>query len=158
MYNSIRDRLIEFVKYKKISRNRFASIAGLSYAFINNVGQSLSLITQTKIENKFPELNMQWLLTGEGEMLKPVKSSKENPIINSPLAHSSINGNNQITIGEYSSSERTEVLDISHIQLEMEKMRLEIDLLKKLIEEKDRLIAEKERMIRQFMGKQEGEE
>ena len=65
-----KQRLLAFLTYKQIGQTKFEALCGLSRGLINNMKGSLSTATATKIANKCPELNMDWLLTGEGEMLK----------------------------------------------------------------------------------------
>jgi len=65
-----KDRLLDFLSYKKIGQTKFEEICGLSRGLVNNIRGSISSKTMQKIESVFPELNLTWLLTGEGEMLK----------------------------------------------------------------------------------------
>ena len=63
-----RDRIIQFVEFKKISKNKFYKETGLSNGFLdknNHPGaDKLEQIIYT-----YPEINPTWLLTGEGNML-----------------------------------------------------------------------------------------
>lgn len=67
---TVKERLKSFIKHKKISVRAFESTCGLSYGFVGNMRNSMQPSKVTKITHCFPELNMGWLLTGEGEMLK----------------------------------------------------------------------------------------
>lgn len=69
METSVKQRLIQFIKYKGISQRKFESAIGVSNGFINNISKSIGAEKMQSIESKFPELNKSWLLTGEGEML-----------------------------------------------------------------------------------------
>jgi len=64
-----RERIIQFVEHKKISKNRFYKETGLSNGFLdknNHPGaDKLEQIIYT-----YPEISPEWLLTGNGEMLK----------------------------------------------------------------------------------------
>ena len=66
----VKDRLTQFLSYKKIGQVSFASIAGLSRGYVNNIVNSIGPVAQSKIAKSFPELNIGWLLTGKGNMLK----------------------------------------------------------------------------------------
>lgn len=74
---SVKERVTEFIKYKKLSVRKFESLCGLSFGYINNMRVSIQPGKITNIARQFPELNTGWLLTGEGEMLKTLK---EEPI------------------------------------------------------------------------------
>ena len=69
MQETVKQRLIRFIKYKNLSQKRFEQAANLSNGYINSLRKSP---TGTKIQSiieAFPDLNQYWLLTGEGEML-----------------------------------------------------------------------------------------
>ena len=68
--NSVKNRLLQFLEYKNLSQKRFEEICGLSNGYVNNIRKSIKLDTfNEKIEPNFPELNRNWLLLGDGEML-----------------------------------------------------------------------------------------
>ena len=65
-----KDRLLEFLKHLNIGQNKFEAIVGISNGYINNNKGSIGSVIITKIATKYPELNITWLQTGEGAMLK----------------------------------------------------------------------------------------
>lgn len=67
---TMKNRLLEFIKSKDISNRRFLLKCGLSETYINTLTGNPSGDTIAKIEEAYPDLNIQWLKTGEGEMLK----------------------------------------------------------------------------------------
>ncbi|ACU61335.1 hypothetical protein [Chitinophaga pinensis] len=67
---SVKDRLIKFLEQENISQGKFEKHVGLSNGFVNNIGAGISTTSLTKIRSKYPSLNVQWLLKGEGEMLQ----------------------------------------------------------------------------------------
>ena len=66
---SVKQRLIAFLKYKKIGQKKFARLVGVSDGYVNAIRVSIQPDTIHKIAMQFPELNSGWLLTGQGEML-----------------------------------------------------------------------------------------
>lgn len=70
MTNSVKERLIAFIDYKGISKNKFEILCGLSKRYVSNISKSISPDVAERISLNFPELNMGWILTGDGEMLK----------------------------------------------------------------------------------------
>lgn len=78
MENTVRQRLIDYIEYKKISKNKFEIEAGLSKRYVSNIEKSIQPDKIEKISIAFPDLNMGWVLTGKGEMLnKPVVNEVE---------------------------------------------------------------------------------
>lgn len=66
------DRLDKYMAVKKLNDNKMAISTGLSNGVIGksrNEGRDLSTATIDKIIKAHPDLNMVWLMTGEGEML-----------------------------------------------------------------------------------------
>lgn len=71
MQSEVKQRLIEYLAYLGIGQKAFAESVGLSAGFVNAIRVSIQPKTLEKIVEKYPDLNRSWLLTGEGEMLKP---------------------------------------------------------------------------------------
>lgn len=67
---TVKDRLISFIKFKGLNKNRFEELCGLSKRYVSNISVSIQPDKIKKISLVFPELNTGWLLSGEGEMLK----------------------------------------------------------------------------------------
>lgn len=70
MEATVKERLKEFIDYKGISIYSFEKKCKLSTGYIGNMRKSLSPEKLMNIAHIFPELNRDWLLYGEGEMLK----------------------------------------------------------------------------------------
>ena len=70
MQNTVKERLILYLKYKKIGQKAFALSCGLSAGFVNSISKSIQPDTLHRITMQYQDLNSGWLLTGEGDMLK----------------------------------------------------------------------------------------
>lgn len=80
MQTTVKDRLKDFLAYKRIGQSKFAISCGLSTGFVNNIVNSIQPKTLEKISLQYPELSTAWLLTGEGEMLNFTENnSSDNP-------------------------------------------------------------------------------
>lgn len=66
----IKDRFLEFVRYKGLSKRKFQDSIGVSNSYIQNIAKGISADVLNRITKMYPELNTDWLVTGEGEMLK----------------------------------------------------------------------------------------
>lgn len=74
----IRDRIIQFVDYKGISFNFFEKKnIGASKSYISNT-KNISAKVVSNILRIYPELSPEWVLTGEGSMLKKENAVKSN--------------------------------------------------------------------------------
>lgn len=70
MEGTVKQRLIDFIKYKNLSQAKFERAIGVSNGFVNNISKGIGADKMQRILSAFPELNQAWLLIGEGEMLK----------------------------------------------------------------------------------------
>ena len=80
-----------FLKFKGIGQTRFEESADLSRGLVNNIKGSISTKTASKIALAYPELNMEWLLNGEGEMLK-TPTKKQIPLYDDDVTIGGMNG------------------------------------------------------------------
>lgn len=69
MEQTVKERLMIFIKKKGLSHKRFEIAAKLSIGYVSNLRRSPSAEKLVSIFSAFPDLNKTWLLTGEGEML-----------------------------------------------------------------------------------------
>lgn len=84
MEETVKDRLMLFIKEKGLSQKRFEETAHISNGYVNNLKASPSSKVLQKIFCAFPDLSQSWLLTGEGPMLndkKPAEQSAGLPLI-----------------------------------------------------------------------------
>jgi transcriptional regulator with XRE-family HTH domain len=112
-----KERLVSFLKQEGVSWAKFAERTGLSRGFMSTVANNITAKTLDKITSAFPSINPQWLLSGEGNMLKL-----------SNIGHSTA-GNHSPISGDIQVNEHHEAL-------------LKILHLEKLLKEKDERLAE----------------
>ena len=67
---TVKERLIQFIGYLHIGQGKFEKNCGLPNAYVTNIRVSVTPKKLQQITDRYPELNADWLLTGEGEMLK----------------------------------------------------------------------------------------
>lgn len=70
MESTIKERLTAYLKYKGINKSEFGRKVGVSNSYISAIRKSIQPDKTEKIAASFPDLNIAWLLTGDGEMLK----------------------------------------------------------------------------------------
>lgn len=86
---SLRDRLKAYIKYSRMTQDAFAESLGLSRNYVNAIRKGIGNDVLNKILEMYPDLNREWLLYGEGEMLK-----NSSTIVNSGSMNGSMNANN----------------------------------------------------------------
>lgn len=63
-----KDKIKQYLDYKGISKNKFYSLTGLSMGFLDS-GTSMGADKVKIIINKFPDININWLVLDRGEMI-----------------------------------------------------------------------------------------
>lgn len=66
---SFKERLFKYIDYKGVTNADFEKKASLSNGSVNKMGENTRTSTLDKISNSYPDLNINWLRTGEGAML-----------------------------------------------------------------------------------------
>lgn len=74
----VRERLLDYIQFKQMSIRRFQDSIGVSNAYVKNINKSVGSDIKRRIENLYPELNLDWVETGNGTMIKEQK--EDSPI------------------------------------------------------------------------------
>lgn len=77
---TIKERVIRYIESSGMSVRQFESKASLSNGAVSKMGNSTRRSVIDRICNAFPDLNITWLLTGEGGMLKDKNTAYRNEI------------------------------------------------------------------------------
>lgn len=78
MEEGVLQRVISICRQKSVSESQFAKMIGSNQKTINQQlrgERSISLDTISKILSSFEDVSSEWLLRGEGDMLKPQPTS-----------------------------------------------------------------------------------
>ena len=89
----MKQRIKEYLKYKGIKIIEFSATIGVSNAYVSSIKRSIQPDKLARIQRAYPDLNIEWLVTGVGNMLNT--SSGVNVINNG--TNSGTMGNNIVT-------------------------------------------------------------
>jgi phage repressor protein C with HTH and peptisase S24 domain len=67
---SVKERLKKFIKSQKISISAFEKSIDASNGYVNSISKGIGADKSLKINREYSILNMDWLLSGNGQMLK----------------------------------------------------------------------------------------
>lgn len=84
---NVRERLKYILQEKGISEGEFETQAGLSRGYVSKVGDSIRKASKEKISKFLPELNINWLITGEGSIYNDDKATPIAPYIRENLVY-----------------------------------------------------------------------
>lgn len=68
--STVKGRLLCFLSEKRLSQSEFGRILGVAPTYVGAMRKSLSADKVARLTRAFPDLNREWLLYGEGEMIK----------------------------------------------------------------------------------------
>lgn len=80
----LKERILQFIEYKNISKNKFYIETGISNGTLDKKS-GLSMESVEKFYSTYSEVNPEWILTGKGSMLKS-DLLKKNDSVNEPRA------------------------------------------------------------------------
>lgn len=73
---TIKDRTLQFIKFKGLTMKAFESRCGLSTGYVTSMRKGYGALKLTNVLTAFPDLSRDWLLFGEGPMLRTADTSK----------------------------------------------------------------------------------
>ena len=117
MKHAIKERIIQFIKYKGISKNAFENACNMSKRYISNLKGTPGARIIKNIHDAFPELNTTWLITGTGEMLSESTETQESALLNenrAPILPTLVAGRPDVDILEFVHN-NVENLELSRI-------------------------------------------
>jgi transcriptional regulator with XRE-family HTH domain len=98
MESAVKQRLVQFIKIMNLTQKAFEDRCGMSNGYVANIRKGIGDDKLLNIVQQFPQLNREWLLYGEGEMLKPQPQVMQN----------NYNGNNNYVVGNGNSVQCSE--------------------------------------------------
>lgn len=66
----LKERLTSFARSKGLSNKAFETSCGLANGFMNKASDNTRKSSLERVSAVFPDLNINWVLTGEGSMLR----------------------------------------------------------------------------------------
>ena len=147
-FASTKERIVQFIDYKGIKKADFFAKTGIKRGFLDGdkLDSTVNDIFIAKIIASYPELNIEWLLTGKGE---PIKQESN------PGYYTAVSGNDN-RFGNITQGDRNAVGEPQTTRLEKgetEMLRKEISHLNDMLKEKERALEEKERLIQILLKK-----
>lgn len=141
--NPLQKRLREFVGSLGCSVQEFERQCDIKAGTASRMTEKSYFTTFHKIQTAYPELNMNWLKTGEGEMLKPTESMIQQKAGGDQMQ--SVYGD-VLKIGNPDLAKKL-VEELRKDEDEICSLKFEIAHLKELLKEKDARIADLEKSV-----------
>lgn len=73
---NVKQRLLDYLKYKRMSQKEFTDSIGVSSSYIQAIRRSISGEKMLEIQSVYPDLSRDWLLYGEGDMIMEEPSAR----------------------------------------------------------------------------------
>ena len=75
---AVKDRVKAYCETMHMTVSAFEKSIGVANGYVNSISKSIGIDKISLILEKYPNLSIEWLLTGRGEMLK-IKHTPETP-------------------------------------------------------------------------------
>jgi transcriptional regulator with XRE-family HTH domain len=118
---SIKQRLKEFAKHKGISERSFCLSIGVSPTFISAMRKSMQPDKIESISHHYPELNITWLLTGDGQMIN--QNCEQNTPIKQ-IGYTALSSNEEIAMYKQLIESKDRLIDALERELKMQEKQL----------------------------------
>ena len=140
MATTVKERLTSYLKLKRIPKSEFGLTIGASASYVTSMRDteraSIGNDKVERIRKHYPDLNIEWLLTGEGNMLNDVGISQ------------SVNGNDNVTLAGHNMNVESDKL----LEKAFDEIKAQREMTQKAQEQVDRLltILEKVKLCRRY--------
>lgn len=104
MKGTVKERLMQFIKAKHMTVRSFESTCNMCNGYVSSIRKSIGVEKLQEINRAFPELNREWLLYGEGQMLNNSGAQT--------ITQTNYNGNNNYIVGNANSQ------DVDYVEAE----------------------------------------
>jgi hypothetical protein len=147
-----KEKILQFIKEKGLTNAEFERNSKLSNGYVNNLKGSIGTDKISQIVSYYSDLNLEWLITGKGEMLKPATVTVSGDV-NSVIASNVVGEINQhhgsSKITNYNGMSKEDIIATMAKTSEEYTKKLEerFDLLKKLEERNDSLLKENKTLM-----------
>ncbi|GIM50622.1 hypothetical protein [Capnocytophaga stomatis] len=140
--SNIKERILYFLEYKGVTKSKFFEKIGMTYGNFTGKSKETPLNSEaiSNILLEFPDINLDWLVSGKGSMLKTEsKGSVSQNLV----------GDNSVQVG---GSNNGKIKNNSENQY-VKELQTEIENLKNLLIEKEKQLTEKEKQISKLIDK-----
>lgn len=150
--SDIKERILLFIKEKKISITEFERSIGVSSGYVANISKSIQPDKLENISDNYPDLSIEWLLIGRGERLKNKPSNDQVSTNIGGDVHGSGNViGNRVESGNINGNDNKVGIMPSDCEKALVRAKAEIDILKKKIKENEILNKKKlEEIVEQY--------
>ena len=95
METTVKQRLLDFIYHLRVSQKDFCDALGVSNSYVHSIRKSIAPEKLSAISAQYPDLNIEWLLTGKGEMLNSGRAVSGGVVVTN---NGQINGNNNMNV------------------------------------------------------------
>lgn len=78
---TVQERLKEYISSKGMSVRKFEIACGFANGWVSDLTSAIRFANISEIYRNFPDLNFDWLLTGEGSMLRTTPAPPSSPTV-----------------------------------------------------------------------------
>ena len=95
---TVKERIKAFCRAEGMAVSAFEESIGVSNGYVNSISKSIGIDRLNTLIEKYSNLNIEWVLTGRGDMYKTKGTTSTSPCDNSDIIP--VKGNNKIPNGQ----------------------------------------------------------
>ena len=146
--NTIKVRLLTFIDSLKMPVSAFEKECGMSNATIQNIRSSIAPDKLQNIAEKFPQLNIEWLMVGRGDMLKTDKGDTVFSVSGDVIK----DNYGRVYIRKDAHAEQTAQNELSNLSAENERLRKQVEEIKADKADLQNTLATLRKALEKFIG------
>jgi len=93
---TVKNRVKAYCEAIQMTVSAFEKSIGVANGYVNSISKSIGIDKVSLILEKYPNINIEWLLTGKGDMLKTKRTPRNPDNDNPPVCHDEDKNNNPI--------------------------------------------------------------
>ena len=93
---TVKNRVKAYCEAIQMTVSAFEKSIGVANGYVNSISKSIGIDKVSLILEKYPNINIEWLLTGKGDMLKTKRTPSNPDNDNPPVCHDEDKNNNPI--------------------------------------------------------------
>lgn len=112
MESTVKERLKQYLRINSITQEKFCNSVGVAPTYVSNIRKGIQPDKLTRIQECYPDLNIEWLVTGRGNMLNTPQQAMS--VINNGT-NSGTMGNNVSVVNNNRQDNEVEDMDVEEL-------------------------------------------
>lgn len=114
MESTVKERLKQYLRINRITQEKFCNSVGVAPTYVSNIRKGIQPDKLTRIQECYPDLNIEWLVTGRGNMLN---TPQNNMSVTNYGTNSGTMGNNVSVVNNNRQDNEVEEMTVEELPI-----------------------------------------